>query len=256
MQQVQLLPSFPPPSVPRPDCLSPTQPGQIRAPPNPRHFSSGAACTRAAFLPLGLPIHSRIHSHSLSPLPPFASPNLSYTPRSAPCHTPTDPVFNPQILPFIPRNPRNQNKSCHKQPPAARRKIKSSCQTLTQRDFRARNSFAPRSFRTLLLSLVPVSRKLISFREAFTSSRWALSLCLLAPGDSVSFSSPSATVLWCDATRRSAAHRARSAFFATGHIIVTAPATHCRQDAWGSDHPTHPSPDPHRSLQPRSTLVN
>lgn len=106
----ELLPSFP--SLPRPDCLSPTQ---TRPDPSsqPQALSSGAACTststrtcaRASFLPLGLPIHSRIHSHSLSPLPPFASPNLSYTPRSHPCHPPTDPVFNPQILSFIPRNP-------------------------------------------------------------------------------------------------------------------------------------------------------
>lgn len=77
--------------LPRPDCLSPTQPGQIRAP-NPKHFRQAqpapAPPARASFLPLRLPIHSRIHSHSLSPLPPFASPNLSYTPRSPPCHPP------------------------------------------------------------------------------------------------------------------------------------------------------------------------
>lgn len=188
--QVQQAASFPPlpPSLPRPDCLSPTQ---TRPNPSsqPQALSSGAACTRtctrASFLPLGLPIHSRIHSHSLSPLPPFASPNLSYTPRSPPCHPPTCPVFNPQILSFIPRNPPKSKQFLSQTTARSTKKNKIfSCQTLTQHDFRARNSFAHRSFRTLLLSLVPVSRKLISFREAFASSRWALSLFLLATGDS------------------------------------------------------------------------
>lgn len=103
-----LLPSFPFLAL----VVCP-QPNQTKSElPTPSTFvRRSAACTctrtrtRAPFLPLGLPIHSRIHSHSLSPLPPFASPNLSYTPRSPPCHPPTDPVFNPQILSSIPRNP-------------------------------------------------------------------------------------------------------------------------------------------------------
>lgn len=51
-----------------------------------------------------------------------------------------------------------------------------------------------------------MSRKLISFREAFTSSRWALSLFLIAPGGSC-------TLLFavddgcCGVTQRSASHR-------------------------------------------------
>lgn len=121
----------------------------------------------------------------------------------------------------------------------------------------ARKSFAHRSFRTLLLSLVPVSRKLSSHsaRLLLVLAGPSSSPCSLKATASLS-SSPLTTVLWCDAN---ASHQARSVLFASGHIIVTAPATHCTQrsaDAWGSDHPTHPRPDPHPSLQPRSTLVN
>lgn len=241
-------------------CPQP-KPGQIRAP-NPKHFRQAQPAPTPAPAPAPAPpscrsgcqfTHAFIRTHS-RPFPLLPLP-ISLTHPGLPPATPQlIPYSTPKSSHSFLATPRNQNNSCHKQPPAARRKIKSSCQTLTQHDFRARNSFAPRSFRTLLLSLVPVSRKLISFREAFASSRRAVFLLALRR----QLHSPlRRRRLCCGVTQRSASHRIGLGRPFLQLATSSSLRRHAVQaDAWGSDHPTHPSPDPHPSLQPRSTLVN
>lgn len=210
-------------------------PDQIRAPnhhPPPKHFHLAQPAPphpHPRRLPATRVANSLTHSIALTLAPsPFClSQSLLHT-LVPPATPPTDPVFNPQILSFIPRN---QPKSKQFLSQTTARSTKGNiifCQPLTTRSQSSRIVCA--SF----ISYAPfepcafIAQALLSFREAFTSPRWALFLSLFAQGDGVSLllAVDDCVVLWCDAN---ASHQARSVLFATGHIIVTAPATHCTQ---------------------------
>jgi hypothetical protein len=93
-----------------PDCLAPTQPGQIRAPnqpPKASHFRQAQSAPAPAppSCRSGCQFtHAFIRTHSRPfPLLPLL---ISLThPGLPPATPPTDPVFTPQILSSIPRNP-------------------------------------------------------------------------------------------------------------------------------------------------------
>lgn len=106
MQQASSFPPFPP-SIPRPDCLPPTQPGQIQAP-TPSTFVRRSLHPQPAPAPPSCRsgcqfTHAFIRTHS-RPFPLLPLPISLTHPGFPPATPPTDPVFNPQILSFIPRN--------------------------------------------------------------------------------------------------------------------------------------------------------
>lgn len=102
----QLLHPFPP-SLPRPDCLSPTQPSQIRAP-NPKHFRQAQPAPAPAPAPPSCRsgcqfTHAFIRTHS-RPFPLLPLP-ISLTHPGLPPATPQLIPYSTPNLSFIPRNP-------------------------------------------------------------------------------------------------------------------------------------------------------
>lgn len=182
--------------LPCPDCLPPTQPGQIRAPNQqptplpPKHLRQAQPALAPAPAPPSCRsgcqfTHAFIRTHS-RPFPLLPLP-ISLTHPGLPPATPQlIPYSTLQILSFIPRNPPKSKQFLSQTTARSTKENKIFLSNTDTTRFQSTKIVCASFISYAPLSLVPVSRKLVSFREAFTSSRWALSLSLFAQGDRVS----------------------------------------------------------------------